>query len=339
MSVSNQMTKLPVTSSSRSEEALNSIAECRLPIADLKSESHELHSYQGGMGRRDFLKLTTLAATSLAALGVTDHVKAAGDKTGLVDVNVNLGRWPLRRVRGDDTSALVTMLRKQGVVQAWAGSFDALLHKDIGAVNSRLADECRRHGRGLLVPFGSVNPKLPDWEEELRRCAEEHRMPGIRLHPNYHGYKLDDPDFAKLLGLATERSLVVQLVLVMEDERMMHRLMRVEPVDTAPLAELVKQTPGLRLVLVNSLRTLRGRALVELVSAGEVYVEISMLEGVGGVEKLLTQIPANRVLFGSYAPLFYFESSLLKLKESPLSDEQIRAIRREDALRLCGMTG
>jgi len=290
----------------------------------------------GQLDRRYFLKLTTVATTGLAVIGSTDVAQAASDKTGLIDVNVNLGRWPLRRVRGDDTSALVTMLRRQGVVQAWAGSFEGLLHKDIGAVNARLADECRRHGRGLLVPFGSINPTLPDWEEELRRCAEMHRMSGIRLHPNYHGYKLDDPDFAKLLRLATARGLIVQLVLVMEDERMMHRLMRVEPVETAPFVELVKQTPGLRLVLLNALRTLRGRQLVELISAGQVFVEISMLEGVGGVEKLLTQLPADRVLFGSYAPLFYFESSVLKLKESPLSDAQLRAIRAESAQRLQG---
>lgn len=285
------------------------------------------------LARRDFLKLT-LAATSLAVIGSAGAAQTPSDKAGLIDVNVNLGRWPFRRVRGDDTPALAAMLRRQGVVEAWAGSFDGLLHKDIGAVNARLADECRRHGRGLLVPFGSINPKLPDWEEELRRCAEEHRMPGIRLHPNYHGYKLDDQDFARLLRLATERRLIVQLVLVMEDERMMHPLMRVEPVDTAPLVDLVKQTPGLRLVLLNALRTLRGKALADLVSAGEVYVEISMLEDVGGVEKLLTQIPASRVLFGSYAPQFYFESALLKLKESSLSDTQLRAIRCESAQRM-----
>jgi hypothetical protein len=287
------------------------------------------------VNRRSFLQ-TSAAAVGLGAIelqagAASDSARSRGD---LIDVNVNLSRWPLRRLRFDDTPGLVAMLRKQGVAQAWAGSFEGLLHKDIGAVNSRLADECRRHGRGRLLPFGSINPKLPDWEEDLRRCAEVHRMPGIRLHPNYHGYKLDDPDFARLLSMATERGLLVQLAVVMDDERMMHPLLRVEPVDTAPLAGLVKQTPGLWLVLLNALRTLRGQPLLDLIAAGEVSVEISMLEGVGGLANLLSQLPAQRVLFGSHAPLFYLESALLKLKESPLSEGPLNAIRRSNAQRL-----
>ena len=117
---------------------------------------------------------------------------------------------------------------------------------------------------------------------------------------------------------------------------MMHALLRVEPVDTSPLPELVQQTPGLRLVLLNALRTLRGEPLKKLVSAGSVFVEVSMLEGVGGLENVLDQVSVDRLLFGSHAPLFYFEATQLKLKESPLSPGQLAAISHENAERLMG---
>jgi len=276
-----------------------------------------------------------VAATGVGTLAaVHAGPAAAATAEGLIDVNVYLSRWPLRRLPGEDTADLVAKLRRYGVAQAWVGSLDALLHRDMAAVNTRLADECRRHGDGLLVPFGSVNPKLPDWQDDLRRCVEEHRMPGIRLHPNYHGYTCDDSDFARLLQLAAERGLLVQLALIMEDERTMHPLLRVEPTSVTGLSGLLKRTPGLRLVLLNSQRFLRGKALADLLAAGEVYVEIAMLEGVGGVANLLAQTPVSRVLFGSHAPLFYFESALLKLQESPLSDEQLGAIRGANARRL-----
>ena len=103
------------------------------------------------------------------------------------------------------------------------------------------------------------------------------------------------------------------------------------PVDPVPLADLAKRTHGLRLVLLNALGTLRAKPLLDIIASGEIYVEISMLEGVGGVGNLLAQAPAQRVLFGSHAPLFYFEAALLKLKESALNPAQLRAIRRENA--------
>ncbi|MBI5684617.1 MAG: amidohydrolase family protein [Verrucomicrobia bacterium] len=280
------------------------------------------------LDRRVFLRI----AVATAGVASLDSVAVAAETAPavLIDTNVYLSRWPLRRLPCDETAALAAKLRANGVTQAWASSFDGLLHRDIGTVNMRLADECRRHGDGLLIPFGSVNPKLPDWEDDLRRCAEEHRMPGIRLHPNYHGYKLDAPDFSKLLRLATERGLVVQLAAIMEDRRMMHPHLQVEPTDLKPLADVVKKTPGLRLELLN----LKGHLSPDLLKAGDVRMEIAMIEGVGGVSTLLSQVPADRVLFGSHAPLFYFESALLKLKESPLTEDQLRAIRCDNARRL-----
>jgi predicted TIM-barrel fold metal-dependent hydrolase len=251
----------------------------------------------------------------------------------LVDVNVSLSRWPLRRLPEDETQRLASKLRAHGVESAWAGSFDGLLQKDIAGVNARLAEECRQAG-GLLVPFGSVNPMLPDWEEDLRRCAEEHRMPGIRLHPGYHGYRLDSPHFARILQLAAERRLVVELVLAMEDERMMHPLLRAPAVDTAPLAPAVRQAPGVRLVILNGLGALPREPLPALLDAGEVYVEIAMLEGASGIARLLERVPHSRLLFGSHAPFFYFEAAILKLKESPITVEQLEAIGAGNARRV-----
>ncbi len=294
----------------------------------------------GGFDRRTFLKAAALAA-SAETVADSLHVAAASSSSaggsppaGLIDVNVNLSRWPCRRLLLDDTAKLVARLRRDGVIQAWAGSFDGLLHKNLGAVNARLAEECRARGDGLLIPFGSVNPMLPDWEEDLRRCAQRHRMPGIRLHPNYHGYKLDNPLFARLLRLAVEHHLLVQLALCMEDERMMNPLLRVPEVNPAPLMQLVKQTPGLRLVLLNTRAPIAVEGLVALSTGGEVCLEIAMLEGTGGVERLLRRVALSRLCFGSHAPFYYFESAALKLKESALNAEQLRAIRQANATRL-----
>ena len=177
----------------------------------------------------------------------------------IVDSNVYLSRWPTRRLPCEETSEVVAQLKKKShlVHSAWAGSFDGLLHHDISSVNARLVSECKTHGQGVLVPFGAVNPTLSGWQEDLRRCAVEHEMPGIRLHPNYHGYTLDVPVIQELLDLCLQYDLVVQIAIMMEDERTQHRLMRVPPVDANPLIQLIQARPSLRVVILNGLRTLR----------------------------------------------------------------------------------
>ena len=248
----------------------------------------------------------------------------------MIDVNVHLSRWPFRRLPDDDPAALAARLRRNGVKQAWAGSFDGLLHKDIGAVNARLAEECGKHGQGLLVPFGSINPKLPDWQEDLRRCHESYRMPGIRLHPNYHGYTLADPVFAALMQLAAKRRLLVQIAVQMEDDRMQHPLMRVPPVDLAPLGDM----PGVRAVLLNALRSASAPVPAKLAAAEGIYFDIASLDGIGGVERLAKQVSAKRVLFGSHAPFYILESAALKMKESALAPAEAARITEANAREL-----
>jgi len=290
------------------------------------------------MTRRAFIQTTLAVAGSQLAGAVSAHAAGSAKQSkaaktgGLIDTNITLGHWPFRRLPLDDTALLVARLQRHDVTQAWAGSFEALFARDLAAANARLAEECRRHGRGWLLPFGSVNLTLPDWEEDFRRCVESHRMRGLRLHPNYHGYALDDPAFAKLLALATERRLVVQIAADVEDERTQSRFAQVPHVDAKPLLALLKQQPAARVVLLNWFRAVPADLVKQLAAAG-VGFDIATVEGVGGVAKLIEQVSNRRVLFGSHAPFFYFESAQLKLKESALNPEDGRAVCEVNARR------
>jgi predicted TIM-barrel fold metal-dependent hydrolase len=287
------------------------------------------------LDRRRFLQCSLAIAAGLRITDVSaaEAVKpAALAATRIIDTNVYLDRWPLRRVHLDNTAKLVEKLRQQHVEEAWAGSLDGLLHKDIAGVNARLAEECHEHGGGMLKPFGTINLTLPEWEEDARCCAEVHHMLGIRLHPNYHGYSLEDPRFAEVLKLATSRRLAVQLVLSMEDERTQHPLMRVPNVDITPLSRALEATPGARVMLLNWPRVAGKPVLLTLQNTSVVF-DIAMLEGLAGIETTLEELPLERLCFGSYAPVFYHESATLKLQESALNEAQLTAITHANARR------
>lgn len=297
------------------------------------------------LSRRQFLAraATAAAIAGLAPARAAAQVAAAKPAPAgpsaasgeLIDTNVYLGRWPFRQHALEDPAALVGKLRAHGVTEAWAGSFDALLYKDIPAVNTRLAEACHQHGAGLLVPFGTVNPVYVGWEGELQRCVKVHRMRGIRLFPNYHGYKLTDPRAESLLRRAADLGLLVQIPLALEDERTIHPLVNVPPVDSGPLGALVKKIPGLRVQLLNAFRALRGTPLLSLAANG-VHFETATLDGLEGIANLLAQLPPARLCFGSYAPEFYFEAATLKLQESVLTDTQAALVRFKAARGLLG---
>ena len=287
------------------------------------------------LNRRRFIQssFALAAALRIADAPAAEPTKpAAPASTRIIDTNVYLHRWPFRRVPHDDTARLVEKLRQQNVVEAWTGSLDGLLHKDIAGVNARLAEECHKHGGGILKPFGTINPTLLEWEEDVRRCGEVHRMPGIRLHPNYHGYTLDDPRFVETLKVATARRLAVQLVLIMEDDRTQHPLLRVPNVDITPLPGALEAVPGVRVMLLNWPR-LAGKPVLLALQNTSVLFDLAMLEGIAGIEATLPELPLERLCFGSYAPVFYHEAATLKLKESALDEAQLTAITHANARR------
>ena len=303
------------------------------------------------VNRRTFFSSSLGAAAMLSIPGSNAAKPGSGsvdpdqskDVPEITDTNVHLFEWPFRKLKYAKTAALVKKLRQHKITQAWAGSYEALFSKDINGVNSRLTEECRAHGDGMLLPFGTVNLAWPDWEEDLRRCHEVHKMKGIRVYPIYQTFNLDHPDFSRLVTLATERKMIVQIIGDMEDSRHHHPIVEVRNMTMAPVVDIAKKIPAARIQLVYWNHRVPRALLDKLVSETNVSFDTSRVEGAGELGRLIEgrswsgnapAIPAERFVFGSHAPYFPVETNVIKLFESPLSVEQMRAIMNGNAGRL-----
>lgn len=296
------------------------------------------------VNRRNFLK-GSLAAAAATASGtmISPAPVAAGpafdpgsvfNPGEIIDTNVYLFPWAFSRSKYDDTRTLVDKLRRHGVIQAWAGSCEGIFHKDVEGVNARLVEECARHGDGLLLPFGTVNPRLRGWQRDLRRCAEVYHMRGIRLHPGYQDYALEDPAFTDLLQMAADHHLLVQVVCWMEDERHHHTRMIVPTVQPAPIPDMVDNIPGLQVMMLNTFRNPGAPVFDRLIRTDRISIDIGMLELIAGLGVFLEQVPLDRVVFGSYMPYFYIEANLLKFPESNITGNRAKAIYADNARRI-----
>src|SRR5207247_8724128 len=176
---------------------------------------------------------------------------SSSHRPGVSGTNVNLFRRPFRALKYCATKALVAKLKKHRVIEAWAGSFEALVSKDMSGVNARLAAECLEHGPGFLIPFGSVNLAWPDWQEDVRRCHEVHKMPGIRIYPGYQPFDLDHPGMASLVRMIADSGLVLQVVFGMEDPRVHHHIINVDLVTFGLLLKAVNSTPNAHVEFVH----------------------------------------------------------------------------------------
>jgi predicted TIM-barrel fold metal-dependent hydrolase len=272
------------------------------------------------MNRRHFI-LSSSAALAATSLQATEEVK-------LTDCHVYLGSYPFRKLGAENTQEFIQRLSQRGVTEAWAGAFEGLLRRDVASVNRALAQACQNT---LLRPCGTLNLSLPDWQDDVKRCAEDHGMRVIRLHPNYHGYDLKAPAFRELLTLAVKHRLLVQLVVQMEDERTQNPQVRLAPVDLKPLAGLLQEIPEARILLLNANAMMLLRYLQ---NSPNVWTDFAMIEGVGGVETLLKTWPLERLVFGSFAPVFYWESARLKMQESALNAAQTAAVQWQSAAPL-----
>jgi len=245
----------------------------------------------------------------------------------VIDTNVSLFHWPFRRLPLDEVNELCAKFQQLGITEAWAGSFEALLHRDLRKVNERLQKLCQK--RAELIPVGAVNPNLPDWKHDLNLCLGRFAMPGVRLLPGYHGYALDDAVFGELLVTATKLGGFVQVVVAMEDTRTQSSSLQAPNVDPRPLQHWMQQIPDAKVQILNCRPSASDRQT--FASIPRLTVDTSRVDGTDGVATLANAIGIDRVLYGSHSPFLIPEAACIRMVETGIPAVDVKAIMQENA--------
>jgi len=150
-----------------------------------------------------------------------------------------------------------------------------------------------------IIPFPSLHPRSPASGEEIRRVAEA-GFSGIKLHPEYQDFFIDDPSLADFYGEADEAKLII----------LFHAGYDIGFPDSdrsspGRIAQVRVSFPGLR-IIASHLGGFRqwedvGRTLL----GADVYLDTSYVFGHiprGLLLEILRGHRPDRILFGSDSP-------------------------------------
>ena len=252
----------------------------------------------------------------------------------IIDVNAYLGHFAFRRLRHNTAASLLALMDSKQIDKAVVSSAGAITYRNAQAGNEEVAEEVRGH-RNRLIPFAVINPFYAGWQDDLKICHEEFGMAGLRLYPKWHNYQLSSPCCRELVNAATERGMVISIVIRAEDNRQRSWLLNIPDVPLAEIVELVKAHPKARFILLNGIgytRSPLGRRDNGLPS--NYAIELSRLSAVLANElgQLITNLGAERVMFGTGMPFKYPDPALVKLEVLDASEADKENIRSQNAM-------
>ena len=183
----------------------------------------------------------------------------------------------------------------------------------------RLAQD---HPEGIIA-FGTVHPDYTDWESELARL-KRHGIRGIKLHPDFQQFWLDDKRLLPIFDAAQDD-------FIFEIHIGDKRPPRENPSCPYKMAAIIRQFPRLRVICAHlggyhqwraSMETLVGRPVWLDTSSSSPFLPPELLQ------TILRRHPQEYLLFGSDYPLYDPAEEMERLqRKGRLSDTTLDKYR------------
>ncbi|MFB3882979.1 MAG: amidohydrolase family protein [Armatimonadota bacterium] len=254
----------------------------------------------------------------------------------LFDINAAIGHWPFRHVPNEQPAELRALLTAKGVSGAAVVNTHGLFYLDCHDANRELAEAIGDH-LDFFVGVATLNPAYPGWERDLSVCRERLGLRALRLAPQYHGYRLGGPESVAIARAAAELAMPLLVPHRVVDTRGRHHLDVEETVGLAELAALWESVPEAT-VIMTEVDYYGAKDLLRedgSLRYPNLYLDLSrMYESLYG---LPPDLAAERLLFGTGAPLKHITPALLKLQLAEVDEAARRRIASENARALLGL--
>lgn len=252
----------------------------------------------------------------------------------MFDINVKLGHWPHRPVRGLD--ALLRYMDSNDVSGAAVSSLSSVNYLNPQDGNDELAKLIAPH-RDRLVLLAVIRPDFTGWRDDFMRCVDEYGARGVVLYPNYHRYALADGLVTPLAALAAQHLLPVFIQAGLEDARRQFDRPIMLDVLAPEMGAFAKAHPDTTVVAL-------GLKFGQPESAADplpdnFYFDTSNYETMGELETAVEKFGPGKILFGTNFPLFTPLANVNKLRMADISSPDSQAIGEINARRLLGTCG
>ena len=184
-----------------------------------------------------------------------------------------------------------------------------------------------------IVPLPSIHPRDPDPVGQARRVAEAGLL-GIKLHPYYQEFNLDDEALFPLYRVLDELGLLVVFHTGFD-----FAFSRDRKGDPVRIRRILERVPTLRLVTTHMGAWDDWDEVEEHLIGQPISMDVSLSLDLLGRERARDMIlahPADRVLFGTDSPWASQAGTLEAVRALDLGEEREQAILWKNARALLG---
>ncbi len=244
------------------------------------------------------------------------------DGTQIIDFHGHVGRWD-RYGMLDEPALLLHAMDAAGIDRSCVFN---IFHPDGTTGNDLTARFVAQHP-DRFIGFVYVSPLLPaTMLPELGRAIDQLHFAAIKLYPPYTPWPLNEAPWAPIYEFANARGLAVIFHTGPEPQSL-----------PKFVGEIAPYYPNANFVVGHAGNTPieRAQAIAAAQAHPNVYLETcSTFRNPGVIEQLVTEVGADRVLFGSDLPLMDPRPQIGKIITARISDAAKRLVLGDNARRL-----